>query len=732
MNRFVLIALLLVPVSAVANQYYSAFPLTQNPVTLQGAGTSWINGQTTGVHWGNCASDSVTLHGTIISSTSTFNDNTCVTAGTWSTNQTAQAVVHLTNGSDSGSQEEVELRLNTSITSGSITGYEFDASVINGNPYLLIVRWNGWDSVNNKTDYTVLTTNALVAVHDGDTLKATNVGGVLTFYLNGVAERTVTDHTYTAGAPGAGFWYIGSNSAELAHFGFTNFAATDGGGPINALANCTQATMQSACNAVTTDNTLLTLPACSVSQTVQLKCTTTHSFSLMGLSIATAYNSQGNPTAFNDTTQITDGQSGTGGNDPIMDMEANGSSSQEIRTSGIAWVNGNVVYNGLIALGGSGGKHRFDHNHTKMSGSGELTIATYQPATGVADHNLNDVAGGNVYNWLRVKNSGFGDAAWAAPITQGTQWYMENNTINNGFMNDCSVGGTYVARMNTFNVTAVNANIGIQSHALGSQNGEGRGCRGWEVYGNIIGNGGGSITNSAEFQTAGEGIVWGNTVTNSKHDVDFNSDRETNSPYPESAPPAGWGYCGTHQSGVTSGWDQNTNSTGYACMDNIGRGQGDLLAGTFPTRYNTTTPGVFTGVWPHQAQRPVYIAGGETCSCSSAPFFATSPQNDLIANRDWYEPASPFTGATGTGTGTLASRPSTCTTGVGYWATDQGTWNVSGSGPQGQLYVCSATNTWSLYYTPYTYPHPLVGNNPTPPPPPVGPATSISIFAIGP
>ena len=65
--------------------------------------------------------------------------------------------------------------------------------------------------------------------------------------------------------------------------------------------------------------------------------------------------------------------------------------------------------------------------------------------------------------------------------------------------------------------------------------------------------------------------------------------------------------------------------------------------------------------------------------------------------------------------GALASRPSTCTTGVAYWATDQGTWNTTDTagpqssvvGVQGELFQCTATNTWTLFYTPYTYPHPL-------------------------
>jgi hypothetical protein len=83
-------------------------------------------------------------------------------------------------------------------------------------------------------------------------------------------------------------------------------------------------------------------------------------------------------------------------------------------------------------------------------------------------------------------------------------------------------------------------------------------------------------------------------------------------------------------------------------------------------------------------------------------------------NRDWYTAVSanaqtssttPFNGTTGVGFGTLANRPSTCTTGaelgggVGYFATDVG--------EQGVLYRCSATNSWTVHYAPYTYPHPL-------------------------
>ena len=57
----------------------------------------------------------------------------------------------------------------------------------------------------------------------------------------------------------------------------------------------------------------------------------------------------------------------------------------------------------------------------------------------------------------------------------------------------------------------------------------------------------------------------------------------------------------------------------------------------------------------------------------------------------------PFTGASGVGVGLLSARPSSgLVAGVGYWATDTKT-----------LYRAVNSTTWEVFYTPYTYPHPL-------------------------
>jgi hypothetical protein len=162
------------------------------------------------------------------------------------------------------------------------------------------------------------------------------------------------------------------------------------------------------------------------------------------------------------------------------------------------------------------------------------------------------------------------------------------------------------------------------------------------------------------------------------------------------------------------------------CMDQPTRGAGLLITGSIssPVLASTGKPGSAA-----QALDPIYEAADNVGNHADHTIVGVTQA--LIANRDYYaesinqtaqtSPASPFNGTSGAGHGTLANRPTTCTKGVGYWATDQGNWNQSGSGGQGELFVCSATNTWTIYYMPYTYPHPLTtGNIGNPPAPPTG------------
>lgn len=94
--------------------------------------------------------------------------------------------------------------------------------------------------------------------------------------------------------------------------------------------------------------------------------------------------------------------------------------------------------------------------------------------------------------------------------------------------------------------------------------------------------------------------------------------------------------------------------------------------------------------------------------------FVESGSSVLRLNTDYFNYNTSFNGSSGTGCGTLANRPTTCTTGVVYFATDLNCGSIGnyvGVSPAtpitGTLYRCALTNTWQEYYTPYTYPHPL-------------------------
>jgi len=212
------------PLAAQNHYYTTTFPATENPICEDaGSGCVWLNGKTTGLSWGDVQSIPGLAAGTNINGAPPYNDSTAVVNGTWTTNQTVQATVKLNPSSTDGSwQEEVELRLNTTVKPNSITGYELDFSVVSSNPYVLIVRWDG-----PLNSYTPLTNLMPIPVHNGDVLMGTNVNGVITVYINGVKQMSVTDNTYTGGFPGVGFWNVQGTTADLLNYGFSKFTAWD-------------------------------------------------------------------------------------------------------------------------------------------------------------------------------------------------------------------------------------------------------------------------------------------------------------------------------------------------------------------------------------------------------------------------------------------------------------------------------------------------------------------------
>jgi len=496
---------------------------------------------------------------------------------------------------------------------------------------------------------------------------------------------------------------------------------------INA-ASCNESDVQKAISSVTTDGATVLIPTGNCNWTTSLNLTLTHSMTLQGAG-AVSYSPTNIAGTGTDKTILTDSINRSTGDSPLLGFIT--ITGKSLRITGIAFywnqANATATYNGSVRVLGASTSVRIDHCHFNQIWNVDMQMYDVQ---GVIDHNQFD-AGHGSENQMRFNNggtSGYGNESWTVPANFGSSQFMfvENNNYqfvqsqgagqNGGFVFDCTAGGRGVFRYNNMGFHEA-----LQTHLTGpglygayGQNA--RGCRALEIYGNVMTYSSSPITDnyyaSLELE-GGTALIWGNTYTGYLKLVQAYYPRVNTTTYQQVAPPNGWGYCGSIQTGSTSAWDQNTNSTGAACIDQIGRGAGDLVTGVFPNTKNSAT-GTIT--WPHQASEPVYAWNNiyNPPPQESGDHYWGSADGLTTENRDYYlqlpnyDESATFNGTAGVGQGLLSNRAATCTKGVGYWATDTNT-----------LYTCTAVNTWALYYTGYTYPHPLVqgsqtGNNATP------------------
>jgi len=499
------------------------------------------------------------------------------------------------------------------------------------------------------------------------------------------------------------------------------YAQCSGGGS-HTLPDLQTTTVQACFNSVNTDGTTIILPAGSIIWTTGASVTFSNSVVIQGAGAISA-TTGGASTTGTDQTKITDHVPGT--SHSILNLTV--PASKSLRVTGIAIIQDStsvVAGNGLIGLGGASTSVRIDHNHFFSTVNGTKHVVVNGSVLGVADHNFNqanpsisnDYAFFNGQGWLGDTGSN-GDKSWNDTSHFGTSqfFFVEDTQFSNGWAGDCVDGGRYVHRHNTYNSIGGTANHGTTFFE--------RSCRAMEIYQNTYNGGAASNFGNDTFSNnGGASLYWGNTVATGYQFV-LNTDiprKNNNFSGCCAVPPTGWGYCGTAFNGTGSAWDQNTvASTGYACMDQPARGRGDLLSGDLPTTCNITLNpacNIFTGQYPRQDLDPIYIWN---ITFSSPSILLNEQSGRLTANKDYYIQTSPFTGATGVGSGLQAARPATCTTGVGYWASDAP--NPQDAAHPGVLFVCGPTNTWTTYYTPFTYPHPLAAGGIVPPPPPNSP-----------
>ncbi len=325
---------------------------------------------------------------------------------------------------------------------------------------------------------------------------------------------------------------------------------------------------------------------------------------------------------------------------------------------------------------------RVDHNILKDGRQEWMVIGGV--VYGVADNNIIDhTTGGGSSDG--IDHMGLGDGAWQHMSYEfGTSetWFWEDNTFKStsGYLGDnwdCTNGARYVARYNTIQETGdAGAMPAFNFHGnTGSVNS----CMGMEIYRNSITAG--TSNHYITTQRGGKAVAFDNSVSSHASDyISYVAD------YGASCNGQGCDTLTAYPVSQVSGEPQHPSDSYY---------WNNEVHGSVSYDYKIYCVLGYSGPG---------CTGADVC-CPSYPPYRNVPQEGLDV---WFQHPT-FDGTAGVGVGTKAQMDAitTCTEGVGYWVTDEGDWNSESPGPDGQLYRCGSSNNWVLYYTPYTYPHPL-------------------------
>jgi hypothetical protein len=206
--------------------YTTTFDGDENPLSENG---KWIND---GLDW-----TKIRKHGSIAYGTQTgtnkgiymYDDSYAHLSG-FPPDQEAWGEVQIAKP-DPSCHQELEILLRWTSSAYSTTGYEcFARCISDGSSYVQIVRWEG---PLGKFTYLADKRGGNYGLKNGDTLKASIIGNVITVSINGVEKTQVKDDTFKTGNPGIGAFLscdegrgIGSNT----DFGFRSFTARGLGG----------------------------------------------------------------------------------------------------------------------------------------------------------------------------------------------------------------------------------------------------------------------------------------------------------------------------------------------------------------------------------------------------------------------------------------------------------------------------------------------------------------------
>lgn len=336
----------------------------------------------------------------------------------------------------------------------------------------------------------------------------------------------------------------------------------------------------------------------------------------------------------------------------------------------------------------------------------------------------------------------------AAPFGQRDVFIMEDSTIK---------GGDGYPDFNAYATAVVRYCTIIGSNKLdwhGTASNFARGCRSAEIYGNVFSNPG---SGRAIEVRGGATIIWGNTNTDVSdglmHLNEYGTFRAVDEAWYADYTGVSNNGGNAEFTGFSSAWITENIKVGKG-IDHVAASDGGNYANFSYTSYtvqsktatsftlnlayngdDTGTMGQYrtpdsrpiedqigVGVNQLNGEEPGYIFNNSRPSNvewtwapiaaddNAIDFYGSSfDQADIfVPDEDVFEYDASFDGSSGVGIGTKAEMNAITgtTDNVGFWVTDEGTWNSAEAGFDGQLYKWNGS-AWVLYYTPYTYPHPL-------------------------
>jgi hypothetical protein len=300
-------------------------------------------------------------------------------------------------------------------------------------------------------------------------------------------------------------------------------------------------------------------------------------------------------------------------------------STQKFRLSGLS-IKG-VAADPAICQAGhvklAEGSQAFRVDHLTIDPVLTAAIVMYGSLAGVIDH---VTARGDSKIKVRARHeswggASFGDGSWAEPLSWGTDKaiYVEDCRFEHTDASSAHAasieagdGARLVVRHNTFH----NESIG----ALGTDSSQrSRGTRSLELYENTFAFEPGLAIDAAVQMGSGTGVVFKNAITAETLNVMVQAqncrDGSPGCSGGPSYPP--WGACNGR-----GPYDQNSNPTGYRCVDQPGSGTSRLLTGDPPA----------TG-WIGNVSDPIYAWGN---TLNGGPNDSIAGSTNVQPNRDYF------------------------------------------------------------------------------------------------